>query len=470
LQAKRTQVVLGCREWADKGRAARSGIQAKRKVFLTGTPILNRPVEIYPLLHALDPKKWPTKTKFGLRYCDAQQKFVRVRGGGTKAVWDFSGASNLDELQRELRSTIMVRRLKKDVLTELPPKRRQIIELPAEDCGDAVREESEMYAKAEEGLLELKARVAAAALADDEEQYRLLAEQLQGASMVIFEEISMARHAVALAKLPQVISHIREILEEEGKLVIMAHHRDIVEALHHEFADAGAVMLYGGMSDKAKDESVTRFQTDPACRVFVGSIKAAGVGLTLTAASTVVFAELDWVPGVVSQAEDRLHRIGQRESVLVQHLVLEGSLDARMVQFVVAKQGVIDLALDKGAMASYEATLPILTVEVGSVMEEIAMERKAQAKAQAQEAKVSDELRALVHDGLRVLAGVCDGAQMLDDCGFNKLDSIFGKALARQDRLSNRQVLAGAKLCRIYRRQIPGVAEGVAAELERIRS
>ncbi|NIV33897.1 MAG: hypothetical protein GWN58_31945, partial [Anaerolineae bacterium] len=80
----------------------------------------------------------------------------------------------------------------------------------------------------------------------------------------------------------------------------------------------GAVMLYGGMTDQQKDNSVRRFQDDPSCPLFVGSIQAAGVGLTLTAASNVVFAELDWVPANLMQAEDRCHRMGQTDSVLVQ--------------------------------------------------------------------------------------------------------------------------------------------------------
>ncbi|KKQ35536.1 MAG: Superfamily II DNA/RNA helicase, partial [Candidatus Nomurabacteria bacterium GW2011_GWB1_37_5] len=88
------------------------------------------------------------------------------------------------------------------------------------------------------------------------------------------------------------------------------------------------------------------FQSDPNCRLFIGSIKAAGVGLTLTAANTVVFAELDWVPANISQAEDRAYRIGQKQNVLVQHIVLDGSLDARMAELLVMKQAIADRALD----------------------------------------------------------------------------------------------------------------------------
>ena len=111
-------------------------------------------------------------------------------------------------------------------------------------------------------------------------------------------------------------------------------------------------MIFTGKESLAERQSaVDAFQTDPSVRVFVGSLSAAGVGITLTAASFEVCAELDWVPGVMSQAEDRCHRIGQRNSVLVQHIVFEGSLDAMIAQTLVRKQAVIDMALDREAVA-----------------------------------------------------------------------------------------------------------------------
>jgi SWI/SNF-related matrix-associated actin-dependent regulator 1 of chromatin subfamily A len=101
------------------------------------------------------------------------------------------------------------------------------------------------------------------------------------------------------------------------------------------------------MTDKARQEAVDRFQRRGEVRVFLGQIQAAGVGITLTAASHVVFVELEWTPGLMSQAEDRCHRIGQHDAVLVQHLVLPGSLDARLAKTLVAKQRVIDKTLNR---------------------------------------------------------------------------------------------------------------------------
>jgi SWI/SNF-related matrix-associated actin-dependent regulator 1 of chromatin subfamily A len=101
------------------------------------------------------------------------------------------------------------------------------------------------------------------------------------------------------------------------------------------------------MSEAEKSNSVDRFQQDPSCMVFIGSIHAAGVGITLTAAQKMLFAELDWTPANMLQAEDRIHRIGQQGNALIQQLVFDGSLDAKMAETLVRKMGIIEKALDK---------------------------------------------------------------------------------------------------------------------------
>ena len=109
---------------------------------------------------------------------------------------------------------------------------------------------------------------------------------------------------------------------------------------------AACVIFDGRMNDQQKAEAVAKFQGDRGVRVFVGSIRAAGLGITLTAASLVTFAELDWTPAAMVQAEDRLHRIGQRDAVLVQHLVVDGSIDQRMSALLIQKSEMIDAILD----------------------------------------------------------------------------------------------------------------------------
>src|SRR3990167_6920453 len=179
----------------------------------------------------------------------------------------------------------------------------------------------------------------------------------RAASQAAFTEISKLRHATALAKLPMVMIHLRDQLDAGNKVVVFAHHHDVVAAIAAEFG-AAAVTLTGETGMAERQAAVDRFQSDDSCTLFIGSIHAAGVGITLTAAAHVIFAELDWVPGNLSQAEDRCHRIGQSGSVLVQHLVLDGSIDATMAQTITAKQDIIDRALDDPASTDI-AQIPV---------------------------------------------------------------------------------------------------------------
>jgi SWI/SNF-related matrix-associated actin-dependent regulator 1 of chromatin subfamily A len=314
-------------------------LQAARKLFLTGTPILNRPVELFPIVSHLAPEVFPKFWGFAQRYCAPIQ---------TNFGWDVTGASNLVELHEVLRGTIMVRRTKADVLKDLPPKRRQVIELASEAVSKLIAAERDAWERHRARLGELRSSARGSedesgpldGGGDPEARAALRREVAEA-----FGELSKLRHATALAKVPLVLEHLEAALQESPKIVVFAHHRDVVERLAEPFADR-AVTLTGNDTAERRQASVDRFQTDPTCALFIGSITAAGFGLTLTAASHVVFAELDWVPANMTQAEDRTHRIGQKDSVLVQHLVLEDSLDASMVRTLLKKQEVIDAAVD----------------------------------------------------------------------------------------------------------------------------
>lgn len=320
----RTQEVFG-RKRARKRKVIRGGekteieaaslppIRGSRRVFLTGTPIVNRPKELWLLVQALDPdglgKDWRA---FMMRYCGA----VKLPIG----IWSYTGASNLDELQDKMRSAFMVRRLKRDVLKELPPKIRQVI--PLEIDGLTVKQRK--------------------LLLDEKELHAKVESDFESPA---FEDLSKVRKEIALLKLPFAIEMIKQMLDETEKIVVFAHHHECIDALAEAFSGVCAV-LDGRMGETARQSSVDLFQSDPRCRVFIGGIAAAGVGITLTEASTVVFVELDWVPGNLSQAEDRCHRIGQKGQVLVKHLVLQDSLDEYMANVLIEKQAVIDQALD----------------------------------------------------------------------------------------------------------------------------
>lgn len=305
-------------------------IKAKRRIALTGTPYPNgRPGEMFTCLHWLDPHAWPTR-----------KSMIRYTG------WNGKEANHMEEFQQRLRTTVMVRRLKADVLTELPPKRRQVIELPSEGLRELVEKEKDEYKKKEIKLLQLRHAMLEARNADDTEAYDVAVRALRKASLVAFHEMAAVRKEVAIAKVPYMLSLLEDALEQ-GKVVVFGHHHEVLDAIAGHFQSC-VVQFDGRQSLKKRNDAVERFQSDPRTRLFAGGFKAAGVGITLTASSHCVFAELDWVPGVISQAEDRVHRIGQQESVLVWHTVLQGSLDAVMAQRLIEKQIAIEKGLNHG--------------------------------------------------------------------------------------------------------------------------
>lgn len=444
-KAKRTQQVFGKRDGRKKQNAGWqfTPIPARKKVALTGTPILNRPIELWPIISWLDPMTWKSFWFFAKRYCAAYQG----RWG-----WDLTGASNLDELHNKLRTTILVRRLKKDVLTDLPPKIRQVIELPAN--GEAARLVEAEKAKFAENApdFEEATRIAEEVWEDaqrtgDMDAYEAAIRSLRKGSKYAFEEIAAIRHQIALAKVPSVIEHAEDLLEDGGKLVIFAHHRDVLKKLKEHFGDK-AVLLWGGLNPQQQQKAVDDFQENDDVTVFLGQTKAAGQGITLTASSRVLFAELDWVPGLITQAEDRCHRIGQRDSVMVQHIVFEASLDVQMAETLIEKQRVADQALDntEAAKKLQAINMPIQKPKLTPAKQRIFDLGQV----------MTEDDKADVHLAIQMVAGVCDGAWAQDGRGFNKFDSHIGKDMAARGTLTTGQAAFGLSLVYKYKGQLPG--------------
>jgi hypothetical protein len=305
------------------------GPRATRRLALTGTPMRGGPGDIFPTLHWLDPKAWPSYTLFAKRYVGKNNE------------------RNLPELQRILRSTLMIRRLKADVLKDLPPKLRQVIEFDAEssEVAAALAEDLQRFNANTARIAELAINKEFAKASEDPKDYAAAAQALNYSIRVGFEEMSKVRHEFAMAKIPFVIRHVSELMATGNKVVVFCHHKDVVEQIAAAFSGQ-SVFITGDTPMPKRREIELSFQGDAKIRLLVGNIDAAGVGLTLTESSSVVMAELDWTPSKVSQAEDRCHRYGQKDSVLVQHLVLTGSTDARMAHVMVEKQDRIDAALN----------------------------------------------------------------------------------------------------------------------------
>ncbi len=423
---------------AQRTKAIQAIARRCRKVLaLTGTPILNKPIELWPLLQMVDPLGWDAAGmvkgkvvgpgegagffRFAKRYCNAHQEQVTRN----KVVWIFDGSSNLDELNEKLRATCMVRRLKSEVLAFLPPKMRRIIPI-----GNGCDDEDDY--------------------GDMGDDYETMSERVKS---IPFEKMSRVRHEQALKKVEPAIAHVRDAVEASGKVIVFAHHLDVIAQMGEALADLGVVTLVGDTTTESRQAAVERFQSDPSVRVFLGGLKAAGVGLTLTASSHVVFVERDWTPATCTQAEDRAHRIGQTaERLLIDVLVLEGSLDAKMAQFIKEKQDIADLALDADTLPNPEG--PIV---------ETADEKRAR---KLKEASLTEGEVARVHTSLKFLAARCDGAAREDGVGFNKLDTNFGRSLAMQNSISVGQAVAAKKMLGKYRHQLEGMKlEGVTEEV-----
>lgn len=335
-KSQRTQHIVG--KWDDDPTKRIYPIKAERRLFMTGTPVLNRPKELWTTVRALDRQglgvDW---MRFHTRYCGAYKDHFG---------WQIDGASNLEELNHRLRNSIMLRRKKEDVLKELPPKRRQIIMLEPVTVGakQALKNEQELLA-IETKINNLRSEVERLSVDQAAASYKAAVQKLATVETTSFGESAKIRHATALSKLPMVMDHIVNVLTSEDKAVIFAHHHDVIDVLVEGLVEYGVVSIDGRTEIKKRQEAVETFQHDPKTRVIVGSIGAMGSGWTLHAASYTAFCELSWVPGELSQAEDRLHRIGQRNSILVQHIMLNNSFDGRMVKSVLRKQDVINAAV-----------------------------------------------------------------------------------------------------------------------------
>jgi len=334
LESKRTQMILG---YTDEftGEVVYAPIKAKHRTLLTGTPIPNRPKELFSLLNYLDPDTFPVYWNFVNEFCDAK---VGTFG------WDFDGASNLDKFQDLIRSTVMIRRLKKDVLKDLPAKIHQIIVLDA-DAETQAKLDAQMRFDSVDAL---KTSLINGSLNFSSKQaYDQKSDAMGEAEVMGFSEMAARAKEIAMLKLPSVLSYVQDILDNDPnhKIVLFGIHKEVIQAFEKYFGDR-AVTISGSTPVHKRQGIVDAFQNDSSVQLFIGNIVAAGVGLTLTSASHVIFAELDWTPGNMQQAEDRCYRIGQKNAVLVQKFVFADSLDVKKIEMLEEKIAVQARALD----------------------------------------------------------------------------------------------------------------------------
>lgn len=450
----RTSAILGLKptrkESEQQGLKPIVPLTARKRIVVTGTPILNASIELFGLLN------WVCPERFGSWWTFAKT-YTPVMGG----------RNDLEALNRHLRESCMIRRMKKDVLTELPAKVRKIQLL--EDAAIVKRERAAIDRILEQSASreQLQADAELAKAAGNIEEYQNAVRQLQGIGRIPFEEISRVRHETAVAKAPMVVEEVKELLAQTEKVLVFGHHRDVLDILQQGLAEYGTMRIDGGMDKAERDAAVQAFQNDRSVRVGILSIMAAGVGLTLTKATLVVFAEEDWVPANMTQAEDRAHRIGQKDTVTVIHMILSGSLDERMTQLNVEKQDIADRALNNRLTPEQEQELRARLSQPTNPLAALGQRGTHVSPTSEWISKMAEALTVeaveLIHQGLKAIAGVCDGARRRDEAGFNGVDTRIGKSLAWQDRLSRRQAALGLRLCRKYRGQIGSLWEAIAA-------
>ncbi len=279
---------------------------AEHVCILSGTPLLNRPIELWPMLYAMAPEliDFMSYQNFGFKYGGARQD--------ERGHWTFLGSANEDDLNKRIMGRFMQRITKAEVLTELPEKIREVI-VVSEDTRS----------------LETKRM--------DKELRKHLKKNLGPPKEL--GDFARVRHENGLAKVAWVASFVDNILSGDNleQVILFAHHRDVVEGLTKALHTFLPLTIYGGTPDKLRTQMQDAFQAGRR-RLLIGNIDAMNLGLTLTKATRVVFAEYSWTPAGNEQCEDRAHRIGQKDSVFCQYIVFPNSIDEMILNSVLTKE------------------------------------------------------------------------------------------------------------------------------------
>ena len=313
-QAKRTKAIINLCRKTDK------------IIALTGTAILNRPIEIFTTLNILCPDVYDNYYRFGHRYCDPKHN-----GFGNT----FNGATNMEELHGVLKKYIMIRRKKMDVLKELPEKHKSTTILPIDNREEYNRAETDIIAYIRE---------------QDGKEKALRASR---AEMLV--KFNVLKRLAIAGKMTSIIKWIDNFFLTNDKLVLFGVHKKTIADIQEHYADS-CVKIDGSVGQSKRQRAVDSFQNDPKIKLFIGNIQAASEGITLTAAHHVAFCELGWTPGLHTQAEDRIHRIGQDNMCMIHYLLAENTVEEEIAEKIDAKQKIISKILD-GEEADRESLL-----------------------------------------------------------------------------------------------------------------
>lgn len=302
---------------------------AKRIWFLTGTPMLSTPEDLWTTIKFFGYNKEfeGDKKEFTKKYCGAyyHQRFNQI-------MYDIDNVpkETLQELQLKLRKHFMMRRLKKNVLKELPDKVRSMVPI----------EVSRTFIKKYKHIDKIFSDIST--LNTDPSK-----SIIAGIKPKQVQELATFRKDVGLAKIRSVVDFTKELLEQDKKVVLYAHHTEVIETYIKKFKKYNPVAIYGKTPDKERQIAVDSFQNDNDTKIFIGNFKAASEGITLTASHIMVMAEFDWVPALMKQAEDRIYRISQDHLCTIYYLVADNTSDGYVLSTIIDKIKRIEQVMEK---------------------------------------------------------------------------------------------------------------------------
>lgn len=298
---------------------------------LTGTPVANRPMDFFNLLKIIKSPLAENWKHYAVRYCDARKFFRTLKNGQKKQIWLTDGASNLEELAAKSKN-IILRRLKTEVL-DMPDK----IIIP-------------MYHK-----LDVKGRKEYEDLWEDYLIKRAAEGKKTGDLQKDLVELILLRQFIAAQAIPNTIEMAENAIEMGRKVIIFTNFDEEQEILARHFGKI-AVRHNGKMTTTNKQKSVDNFQKNDKIKLFIGNEKSAGVAITLTEATVVIFNSYDWVPGNNEQAEDRAFRIGQKNDVVVYYQLFVDTISTRMWDMLNDKKDVISTIMGDKKISDDEIT------------------------------------------------------------------------------------------------------------------
>lgn len=291
--------------------------KTNRLMMLTGSPVLNKPDDIWMFLRFADLhlKFAPDKTTFQSKFCGYElDKYNRM-----VINYDKIDEDKLYELQIKLRTMLLLRRTKSQVLKDLK-KIRSAIPI---DIDDIYKNDFNIAKSLQTSLEKLN------------ESNNLGDSILKGLKPENIEELTRLRKLTGIAKVKNTVEFVKDILATGEKVLLFCHHHDVIDKYKKHFPNH--IEISGKISIEQRDLNQKKFQKDPTCKVAILQMDSAGVGIDLTAGSNVVFAEYHWIPKIMEQCEDRSCRNGQTKMVNIYYMVADGTIDAMMVQMILNK-------------------------------------------------------------------------------------------------------------------------------------